>query len=68
MALDIKLTVSFSDTFWKIDTDSLDDTLLFNPENEAGAAIDTESLTLSKDEKTLYVINKKDLSLWAIDL
>lgn len=63
-----KGTVSFSDTFWKIDTSSLEETLLFNPEREVAVPIDTETLTLSKDEKTLYVINKKDLSLWAISL
>lgn len=63
-----KGTISFSDTFWKIDTSSLEETLLFNPEREVATAIDTEAITLSKDEKTLYVINKKDLSLWAISL
>ncbi len=59
--------ISFSDTFWKIDTAVGTAEVLADPA-AIGATIDGIKLFASPDETYLFFTNKKDMSLWAIDL
>ncbi|MBP9771406.1 MAG: hypothetical protein KBD16_00560 [Candidatus Pacebacteria bacterium] len=62
-------TVSFTDTFWMIDTATGLVTFLFDPqETSAGEDIDATQLSLSHDNTVLSFINKKDLRGWVADL
>lgn len=58
--------VSFNDSIVKINTVSLSSNTVFNTAEIN--AIDATNLTLSPDEKTLFMINKKDSTLWSLDL
>ncbi len=55
---------SFDDTFWKIDTASKYASKIFDPES----GVDAENLFLSPDETYLFFTNKKDKTLWVLDL
>ncbi len=61
--------VSYNDDIWKIDTYTGAKTKLIDPntlyENEN---IDVINLSLDKDEKTLFFMNKVDSYLWALRL
>ncbi|MBP9802718.1 MAG: hypothetical protein KBD14_00185 [Candidatus Pacebacteria bacterium] len=61
--------VSYNDEIWKIDTYTGAKTKLIDPntlyENEN---IDAINLSLDKDEKTLFFMNKVDSYLWALRL
>lgn len=63
-----KSTVSFSDTFWKIDALTGQASVLYNPLTDSKPTPDTLSITLNEDETELLFINKKDLTLWGITL
>jgi hypothetical protein len=63
-----KGTVSFVDQIWHIDTDTQEVHLLANPLTLAKQLIDAEQLTLDPKENFLYFTNKRDLSLWSLDL
>lgn len=58
--------VSFSDSIVKINSSNLSSIEIINTENIN--ALDATNLTLSPDEKTLFMINKKDSTLWSLDL
>lgn len=60
-------SVSFSDTFWRVDTETGTSEVLVDPA-ALGAAIDGIKLFTSPDETYLFFTNKKDMSLWALDL
>lgn len=61
--------VSLADNIWRIDSESRRAEVIFNPQlANLGENIDATKLTLSPDESVLYLINKKDLSLWALNL
>lgn len=58
--------VSFDDYFVKINTKTNRQTTLANSRNEV--PIDATHLFLDKEEDTLFFINKKDSTLWSLDL
>lgn len=61
--------VSFTDQFWMINTETTEDTLLFENERRSfGVEIDAINVSLNEDEDTLFMLNKKDLSLWNLSL
>lgn len=57
--------VSFSDSFWKIDTTSGSTQLILDPTN-AGTNLDATNLKLDKAEEYIVFTNKKDLQLWGL--
>lgn len=60
--------VSFSDRFWKIDTDTGVGFFLGNPEELGAGAIDAINPFLSDDEHYLFFTNKKDMTLWVLEI
>lgn len=60
--------VAFVDQIWLIDAKTGEVHLLANPLDLANKLIDAEQLTLDPKENYLYFINKRDLSLWSLDL
>jgi hypothetical protein len=58
--------VSFNDSIVVIDTNNKSYTTLVNTEDVS--AIDAINLKLSQDEKKLFFMNKKDYTLWRLDL
>jgi len=58
--------VSFSDYFVKIDTNTGDYITIANSVDET--PVDAVSLILDKDEENLLFINKKDYTLWGLDV
>jgi hypothetical protein len=61
--------VSFSDELWSVNTTDGTATLLASPtQSAAPRGIDAIQLSLNKDETVLLFINKKDGSLWVLDL
>lgn len=60
--------VSFDDTIWIIDTEINLGSLIIDPNRYSEEPVDGINLTLSEDENYLMFTNKKDLSLWGIDL
>ncbi len=56
---------NFSDSIWKVDTKEGRITRLTN---NTPYSFDATKLTLDTDEKYLYFVNKKDFSLWSLDL
>ncbi len=60
--------VSFSDNLWKINTQTGSGEIIFNPELSGSGEIDAVNLTPDKTEGALYLINKRDATLWELDL
>ncbi len=60
--------VQFVDQIWHLDTITGEVHLLANPLNLANELIDATQLILDQKEKFLYFINKRDLTLWSLDL
>lgn len=60
--------VSESDDIWWIDPATGAIEFVYSPSNEEGIAIDAYKLALSDSETFLAVLNKNDLSLWALDI
>jgi hypothetical protein len=63
-----KGNVSFSDSIWEVDTVTGDAHLIADLLKTSGTIIDATNLTLDTQENYLYFINKKDLSLWSLQL
>ena len=61
-------SVSFSDVFWKIDTATGAAFFLANPKEFGAGNIDAVNPFLSDDERYLFFTNKKDMSLWVLEL
>ncbi len=59
---------SFTDSFWRFNTDTNTAEELYVPQIESEGAIDIYSPELSPDEDYLVFINKRDLSLWVLKL
>jgi hypothetical protein len=59
--------VSFNDSIWKINTETDSFSLLLNP-SSAGENMDGINLELSQKENHLFLINKKDSTLWGLGL
>jgi hypothetical protein len=60
--------VSFVDKIWHLDTRTGEVHLLGDLLNLSDKLIDATQLTLDPKENFLYFINKRDLSLWSLDL
>lgn len=60
--------VFFEDTIGTISTKTSQATTLVDLKNESGVSIDATNLTLSKDDKYLLFTNKRDLTLWMLEL
>jgi hypothetical protein len=63
-----KGSVSFIDQIWHLDTTTGEVHLLANLLTLSSKLIDATKLTLDPSEDTLYFTNKRDLTLWALDL
>ncbi len=61
--------MQMTDSIWKINTLlSTDNTLLENPLDDKGVAIDAVNLQLDPSEKYLFFQNKRDGTLWELEL
>ncbi|MES2471031.1 MAG: hypothetical protein V4526_02255 [Patescibacteria group bacterium] len=60
--------MSFNDQVWYINTQTSDVELLSSPLKDTGQNLDAIELSLDPKEQVLIFTNKKDLSLWMIDL
>ncbi|MDE2188526.1 MAG: hypothetical protein KGJ35_02240 [Patescibacteria group bacterium] len=60
--------ISTTDSIFEIDTDTGTVHPVADLQKEAGASVDAEWLALDPKEHYLYFVNKKDLSLWSVDL
>jgi hypothetical protein len=58
--------VQFDDALWKINTKTNSNTLLSDPGSSVGESIDGTDLFLDQKENNLFIINKKDSTLWAL--
>jgi hypothetical protein len=61
-------TASTIDQIIEVDTDTGNIHGVSNLSQEAKTSIDAEWLALDPSERFLYFVNKKDLSLWSVDL
>ncbi len=60
--------VSFVDQIWHLDTTTGEVHLLANLLMLSNQLIDAQQLTLDPKENYLYFVNKRDLTLWSLDL
>jgi len=60
--------VSFTDSMWKINTETGAFDFLIDPFEKNDVKIDAIKLFLSEDEKYLFFTNKKDMTLWVLNL
>lgn len=63
-----KKTVSFSDDFYRVNTDEERITPIYSSENETASAFDAKNLLLSPLEDYLLFINQKDGRLYSLEL
>lgn len=61
-------SVSFADSIWKINARTGETDMILSPEAVAGQSMDITNLTLDSHDHYLLFINKKNLSLWVLDL
>lgn len=59
---------TFSDRIWRIDLDTRLATLVVDPGQVAGVAIDAVALAIDSESDILVFTNKKDGTLWVYDL
>ena len=60
--------VSFTDNIWKINLETGEATIVLSPQSVAQKTMDITDLVLDESESYLLFTNKKDLSLWLLDL
>ncbi|MDO8430595.1 MAG: hypothetical protein Q7S72_01225 [Candidatus Taylorbacteria bacterium] len=63
-----KGSISFVDQIWYLNTTTGEVHLMASPLELSDTLIDATNLILDPEEYTLYFINKRDLTLWALDL
>lgn len=63
-----KGNISFVDQIWHLDTTTGEVHLLVNLLNLSNDLIDATDLTLDPKENFLYFVNKRDMTLWSLDL
>lgn len=63
-----KGNISFNDQIWHLNTTTGEVHLLGNLTSLSSQAIDAIDLTLDPQEDSLYFMNKRDLTLWGLDL
>jgi tricorn protease-like protein len=59
---------TLSDSIWKIDMETGQTDLLIEPEEEFGVSVDMTELILNKEDSYLMFVNKKDSTLWVLEL
>lgn len=60
--------VSFVDQIWHLDANTGEVHMIANPLDLANAIVDATNLSLDPKENFLYFVNKRDLTLWSLDL
>lgn len=61
--------VSLADNLWRLNATTNRAEIIFSPSAaKLGVEIDASNLTLSSDEKTLFLINRRDGTLWSLSL
>lgn len=60
--------VFFDDNIWKINTETQENKLLYVIKNSIKEGLDITNLSLDKNEDYLLFTNKKDLSLWGLQI
>ena len=60
--------VSFRDLIWKIDVETNNATLIFDPASLGEGEMDAIKLVLDGSENYLFFLNKKDSFLWELEL
>jgi hypothetical protein len=60
--------VFFDDNIWKINTETQENKLLYVIKNSIKEGLDITNLLLDKNEDYLLFTNKKDLSLWGLQI
>ena len=60
--------ISFSDSIWEVDTSTGDAHLVADLLKTANTVIDATTLVLDPKENFLYFVNKKNLTLWSLEL
>jgi hypothetical protein len=63
-----KGSISFTDKIWHLNTTTGEVHLIASPLELSDVSLDAINLTLDPQEDALYFVNKKDLTLWALDL
>ncbi|PCI27808.1 hypothetical protein COB55_05045 [Candidatus Wolfebacteria bacterium] len=60
--------VSFDDVIWRIDTTNGSTDIISDLERQAGEKIDATNLFFNESESHIFFLNKKDSSLWSLEL
>lgn len=60
--------VSFDDFIWEINLENSSVKLFYSFDSEELGSFDMINLELTKDDKFLTFVNKKDLTLWSLDI
>lgn len=60
--------VTFKDNIWKIDTDTFRVENIYRDRSETDESFDIIKPQISPDGRYLMFVNKKDLSLWSLDI
>ncbi len=60
--------ISFNDDIWKYDLDNKSGTIVADLQKEGGEEIDVIKPIISENDQYLMFVNKKDNSLWSLDL
>jgi len=60
--------VSFTDSIWMINTDTMAASLIFDIEKESGEQMDVIDVQLDKKDNYLFFTNKTDLTFWSLSL
>jgi hypothetical protein len=60
--------MSFTDTFWTMDTDLTDLVFLADPKRETGRTFDVVSPFLDANESHFFFVDKGDSTLWSMRL
>jgi len=61
-------TIETMDTIFRVDTTTMESTEILSQANLENNYIDMYNLALSDDERYLYFMNKKDLTLWSYEI
>jgi hypothetical protein len=60
--------ISFDDSLWAINTDTLATSLIFDIEKESGIRMDISEIQIDKKDNYLFFTNKTDLTFWSLKL
>lgn len=60
--------ISFTDSIWRINVSTGETKLISDLPTESGQSIDAQNIQISNDDMYITFLNKKDLTLWGLDL